>query len=691
MAAAYETNSRASADGGMDPAHLFGEDRGTAVIDGKTSFSLERAALQLTGFDPVTLAPAPGWGGVAGAAYTVTYAFRATAPVRMPADTAGFQRFNPQQIAQTEAALAAWSDVANIRFVHDPGSPFDGGYSDNAAILFANYSSGEAGAAAFANYPGNPSPFSTAGDVWVNITSGNNAGPRPGSHGGYVLLHEIGHAIGLTHPGDYNAGDGSGRVSYAVDAEYVEDTRQYTVMSYFDEENAGADYGSRYPSAPQLDDIRAAQLEYGPNLATRLGDTTYGFNATADRDWFRAESSATALIFAVWDAGGQDSLDFSGYAQDQRIDLREGRFSDVGGLKGNVAIASGAQIEHAFGGFGSDVVNGNAAANRLVGGGGADTLSGDAGSDTLAGASGDDLLLGGAGNDVALFHGSMADYVWSRSAAGDWIVSSQAAGSNEGVDRLSQVERLRFGDQDVVLGVELPASLEQVLQFVLRAGGGEPSAVTTSLHVLARFEAGVSLADLIADVVDAAAATTSVATLSYQFFTGRVPTAAGLDYLVAPSGPNPANLNSAYYQGFNLENRYINFAVNLGKLGEGKEAFASAYGSLSLFEATGAAYRTIFGVAASDAKVHAILDPVLSLSGQTFTRAEYFALYGQDGLGGQGAKAAMIGFLLAEAAKASVGVYARSNEALLTDLADGADLGVDLLGVYARPDYSLLG
>jgi hypothetical protein len=40
------------------------------------------------------------------------------------------------------------------------------------------------------------------------------------------------------------------------------------------------------------------------------------------------------------------------------------------------------------------------------------------------------------------------------------------------------------------------------------------------------------------------------------------------------------------YQDFNLENRYINFAVNLGKLGEGKDAFAAHYGTLSLFDAT---------------------------------------------------------------------------------------------------------
>jgi serralysin len=137
--------------------------------------------------------------------------------------------------------------------------------------------------------------------------------------------------------------------------------------------------------------------------------------------------------------------------------------------------------------------------------------------------------------------------------------------------------------------------------------------------------------------------------LAYEFFTGKVPSAAGMDFLVSPTGPNANNLNSAYYQSFGLENRYINFAVNLGKVGEGEATFTAHDGALSLFEATRTAYATIFGDAPSDAKLHAILDPTTVLNGQTFNRADYFAYYGQDGPNGLGTKAAMVGWLLAEA------------------------------------------
>jgi serralysin len=161
-----------------------------------------------------------------------------------------------------------------------------------------------------------------------------------------------------------------------------------------------------------------------------------------------------------------------------------------------------------------------------------------------------------------------------------------------------------------------------------------------------------------------------------------------MDYLISPVGPNPNNLNSPYYQSFSLENRYINFAVNLGKVGAGNAGFTASYGALSLFDATRQAYLTIFGSTPSDTKLHALLDPTTVLNGQTFTRADYFAYYGQDGSNGIGTKAAMVGWLLAEAVKADVGTYALSNDAFLTDVAlHNAPFGVDLVGHYAQPSF----
>ncbi|WP_269715447.1 FG-GAP-like repeat-containing protein [Caulobacter sp. NIBR2454] len=199
----------------------------------------------------------------------------------------------------------------------------------------------------------------------------------------------------------------------------------------------------------------------------------------------------------------------------------------------------------------------------------------------------------------------------------------------------------------------------------------------------AKISAGtLTQAAAVAEIVKAADATTSVATLSYLFFTGKIPGSAGIDYLVSPTGPNANNLNSAYFQSFNLENRYINFAVNLGRDGEGKAAFQAEYGGLNLFDATKKAYGEIFGGTPTDAKVTALL------SGG---RDAYFASYGGDGLTGQGTKAAMVGWLLAEAEKGDLGVMARTNAAWLTDLADGsAPFAIDITAAsagYYKPDF----
>jgi serralysin len=398
-------------------ALLLNADARGGSAGGKPSFTIDEAANRLTGGEA-------GWGGVLGAGATVTYAYRADAPSTMPDDLAGFSRFSAAQINQAEQALTAWSDVANIHFVRvGVGNAGEGAYSNQAAILFGDYSSGDDGAVAFGYYPGSSAADSRSGDVWVNNTFSYNANPSAANYGGMVLVHELGHAIGLAHPSDYDA-TADATITYSTDASYFEDSRQFTVMSYFSETNTGGYDGGRYASSPLLDDIAAAQKEYGANLSTRTGDTTYGFHSTADRPWFEAASASTKLVFAVWDAGGVDTFDFSGYSQDQVIDLRQGDFSSVGGLTGNVAVAVGAVIENALGGSGSDTISGNSAANNIDGGAGNDSISGGEGANFLRGGDGNDQITGGSGFDD--INGNMgADTISGGSGGGDWLVGGK--------------------------------------------------------------------------------------------------------------------------------------------------------------------------------------------------------------------------------------------------------------------------
>jgi serralysin len=246
-------------------------------------------------------------------------------------------------------------------------------------------------------------------EVWLNTNNpALEAGTLDYGTGFATYLHEIGHTLGLSHPGSYNH-----HADYTPDAEYAQDTNQFTVMSYFDAgaDGSAADHGQD-PSnegkpfsaaSPLLHDIAAIQAMYGADMTTRTGNTVYGFTSTAGRGAFDFNQNDHPII-AIWDAGGNDTLDTSGFFDDQTIDLHvnlpsemdasgepvDPVFSSVGGLKLNVAIAYNVVIENAIGGWGADTIKGNGAANRLEGRAGSDTLDGLAGADIMIGGQGDD-------------------------------------------------------------------------------------------------------------------------------------------------------------------------------------------------------------------------------------------------------------------------------------------------------------
>jgi serralysin len=303
--------------------------------------------------------------------------------------------FTERQIALAKECLQLWADVANIDFVEVSAA--------TAQINFVNSNLESAGG-----------EWDSSGQIIrINLASSGEALPPPwqssvsriGAPLGELpdtdketLLHEIGHALGLDHPGNYNASDAEAP-TYADDAGYVQDTKQYSIMSYFGASNSGANHGSEVPLTPLLHDMAAIQRLYGFNMNTRTGNDVYGFNSTTARASYTIEDEWDQAVFAIWDGGGTDTLDLSGYNHNAFIDLTPGRHSSAGGLVNNIAISEHVLIENAKGGDGNDSIYGNWSKNVLTGGGGHDVLDGKSGADTMIGGAGDDTYYVDDAND----------------------------------------------------------------------------------------------------------------------------------------------------------------------------------------------------------------------------------------------------------------------------------------------------
>nr|WP_319382822.1 M10 family metallopeptidase C-terminal domain-containing protein [uncultured Roseibium sp.] len=356
-------------------------------------------------------------------------------------------------------ALEAWENVTGLTFAF---------VSSGAQITFDDENSG-----AYASFSWWSNGDLISADVNVSKSWLNSYGTSINSYSFQTYIHEIGHALGLRHGGNYN-----GSATYGVDNHYQNDSWQATVMSYFSQtENTYINASYAYVITPMVADIIAVQDLYGVPTSIRTGATVYGNNSNAG-GYLEAffDSNQTAAM-TIYDYGGTDLFDFSHYGANQRIDLNQEAISNVGGLTGNLIVARGTIIESAHGGSGNDDLIGNSADNTLLGNNGDDDLTGGGGNDILRGGYGNDTMSGGAGNDTVYY--TNGDKFWVNGTPQDvggsgvdtLVMESGSVFNTSGLSWYGFETFIGAGRNDRVAGND------DTVDYVLDGGGGNDTLI----------------------------------------------------------------------------------------------------------------------------------------------------------------------------------------------------------------------
>jgi hypothetical protein len=273
-------------------------------------------------------------------------------------------------------------------------------------------------------------PDAKAGDVWLDLETLQLL--SSGQEGWEVLLHEIGHALGLSHP----KAESSLTTATVLLDEWNDNS--FTVMSSY--QSPSKLWQSWFGAL----DIQALQSLYGSGRPIATGNDTYMYG-----------NSQGQSLSTLRDAGGTDFLDLSKNSLGVFVDLKPGSFSSIGitsqgyGAYNNVYIDTSTIIENVIGTAYDDVIFGNDVNNLIYELGGNDVIDGRGGVNTV------------------VFVGKRADYnINTSEVANHWLVEGK--NGSMGSDDLTNVKLLQFADAKVSLDVNgNPAAAAKLIGVIL--------------------------------------------------------------------------------------------------------------------------------------------------------------------------------------------------------------------------------
>lgn len=373
-----------------------------------------------------------------GSLVTVSYSFMTSVPSyggNVSKADSGFYALNQNQQDVVTSVINEISQQIAIKFVLSQDSNnVQIRYGDNDQTASSGYALPPNMTAAIGSLD-----YQSGGDIWIDHSADWVNGPTQGAGAWSTVLHETLHALGIKHPGNYNAGEADAAIDATTNILGVlEDNCDYSVMSYIDSPEAiaaGMTEGqvSRYNMG--IYDLLALQYLYGrgnPNL----GDTNYQVTDT----W-------GTYLRTLDDASGINTIDASALTGAASINMNQGAFSSVGfysngkSAQNNLSVSYGTEIKNLVGTAYNDTIIGNEMANNIQAGEGNDTITGKAGND---------VIDGGNGIDLAIFSGVKADYSLST-AHGIWTISRLASSET---DSVTNIERLKFDNTYLALDLD---------------------------------------------------------------------------------------------------------------------------------------------------------------------------------------------------------------------------------------------